>query len=84
MCVPAACQGIIALEGEAGRLVHDAETGETARIERACQRLLGGGCTGGVGCYFDGTTLYAQKEGVIRFTSYRDARDISALAEAFA
>lgn len=84
MCVPAACQGIIAVEGEAGRLVHDAGTGGTARIERACQRLLGGGCTGGVGCYFDGTTLYAQKEGVIRFTSYRDARDISALAEAFA
>lgn len=84
MCVPAACQGIIAVEGEAGRLVHDAETGGIARIERACQRLLGGGCTGGVGCYFDGTTLYAQKEGVIRFTSYRDARDISALAEAFA
>ena len=83
VCVPAACQGIIAVEGETGRLIHDAATGETARIERSCQRLLGGGCTGGVGCYFDGTTLYAQKEGVIRSAVYRDARDILTLTEAF-
>ena len=83
VCVPAACQGIIAVEGETGRLIHDAATGETARIERSCQRLLGGGCTGGVGCYFDGTTLYAQKEGVIRSCAFRDARDILTLTEAF-
>lgn len=66
VCVPAACQGIIAVEGAAGECIHVEETGRAARIERACQRLLGGGCTGGVGCYFDGVTLYAQKEGVIR------------------
>ena len=66
VCVPAACQGIIAVEGAAGACIHAEETGRAARIERACQRLLGGGCTGGVGCYFDGVTLYAQKEGVIR------------------
>lgn len=66
VCVPAACQGIIAIEGAAGECIHAEETGRAARIERACQRLLGGGCTGGVGCYFDGVTLYAQKEGVIR------------------
>lgn len=66
VCVPAACQGIIAVEGAAGERIHAEETGRAARIERACQRLLGGGCTGGVGCYFDGVTLYAQKEGVIR------------------
>ena len=66
VCVPAACQGIIAVEGAAGECIHAEETGRAARIERACQRLLGGGCTGGVGCYFDGVTLYAQKEGVIR------------------
>ena len=66
VCVPAACQGIIAIEGAAGERIHAEETGRAARIERACQRLLGGGCTGGVGCYFDGVTLYAQKEGVIR------------------
>ena len=83
VCVPAACQGIIAVEGKAGRLIHDAATGETARIERTSQRLLGGGCTGGVGCYFDGTTLYAQKEGVIRSCAYRDACDILTLTEAF-
>lgn len=66
VCVPAACQGIIAVEGAAGECIHAEETGRAARIERACQRLLGGGCAGGVGCYFDGVTLYAQKEGVIR------------------
>ena len=66
VCVPAACQGIIAVEGAAGECIHAEETGTAARIERACQRLLGGGCTGGGGCYFDGVTLYAQKEGVIR------------------
>lgn len=66
VCVPAACQGIIAIEGAAGECIHAEEAGRAARIERACQRLLGGGCTGGVGCYFDGVTLYAQKEGVIR------------------
>lgn len=83
LCVPAACQGIIAVEGAAGRLIHDEEAGDCARIERACQRLLGGGCTGGVGCFFDGMMLYAQKDGVIRTAAYRDDRDIAALAEAF-
>ena len=82
-CVPAACQGIIAVEGALGERIHDESAGRAARIERACQRLLGGGCTGGVGCFFDGMMLYAQKDGVIRTAAYRDDRDIAALAEAF-
>lgn len=62
-CVPAACQGIIAVEGKAGRLISDAETKQTALLERKLQRALGGDCEGGVGAYFDGTRLYAQRDG---------------------
>ena len=82
VCVPAACQGIIAVEGAAGECIHAEETGRAARIERACQRLLGGGCTGGVGCYFDGVTLYAQKEGVIRSITFGEGA-AERLAEEF-
>ena len=39
-CVPAACQGIIALEGAPGACIHDAAAGEAARIERAAQHWL--------------------------------------------
>lgn len=80
-CVPAACQGIIALEGEAGACVHDEICGRAARIERACQRALGGGCAGGAGSYFDGEYLYAQKEGRIARLRYEGADSISRLAE---
>ena len=81
-CVPAACQGIIALEGEAGALAHDGAAGRAAHIERALQRALGGGCTGGAGCYFDGATLYAQQEGRIASLPYAGEETIAALAEA--
>ena len=81
-CVPAACQGIIALEGEAGSLLHDADTGRAARIERACQRALGGDCTGGVGCYFDGRRLYVQKDGRIASALYEGEGTFSTLREA--
>ena len=79
-CVPAACQGIIALEGAPGEAVHDAAAGRAARIERACQRALGGGCTGGAGSYFDGIWLYAQSEGKIARIRYTGEGDIAALA----
>ncbi len=62
-CVPAACQGIIAIEGEYGRLISDDETKKTALLERKLQRMLGGDCEGGVGAYFDGARLYAQRDG---------------------
>ena len=81
-CVPAACQGIIALEGACGALVHDEAAGRAARIERACQRALGGDCTGGVGCYFDGETLFAQREGRIISLPYEGERTIQDIAEA--
>ena len=81
-CVPAACQGIIAVEGDAGRLLHDEKTGKAARIERACQRALGGDCTGGIGCYFDGERLYAQREGRIASLRYEGAQTFIALREA--
>ena len=84
VCVPAACQGIIAVEGACGELIHDEETGRAAQIERTLQRLLGGGCTNGVGAYFDGETLFAQKDGVIHSLRYTGAESIRALAEAFA
>ena len=79
-CVPAACQGIIAVEGEAGRFVADEAAGRAAQIERACQRALGGCCTGGAGAYFDGAVLYAQLEGRIAKTEYRGAESIALLA----
>ena len=81
-CVPAACQGIIALEGACGALVHDEAAGRAARIERACQRALGGDCAGGVGCYFDGETLFAQREGRIISLPYEGERTIQDIAEA--
>ena len=80
-CVPAACQGIIAVEGEAGALLHDEITGRAAKIERALQRALGGDCTGGVGCYFDGAVLYAQREGRVRFLPYTGEEAVRRLAE---
>ena len=80
-CVPAACQGILALEGEAGALVDDAAARRAADIERAMQRALGGGCTGGAGAYFDGNTLFAQKGGRIRSLRYEGAGSIARLAE---
>ncbi len=82
VCVPAACQGIIAVEGAAGACIHDAAAGRAARIERALQRLLGGGCTGGVGCYFDGATLFAQYEGKICALPYAGEETLRQIAEA--
>lgn len=82
--VPAACQGIIAIEGEAGRLIADEAAGRAARIERACQRALGGSCTGGTGAYFDGKTLYAQLAGRIVKTEYGGEASIRLLAEELA
>lgn len=80
-CVPAACQGIIAIEGEAGMLISDAKTKETALLERKLQRALGGGCEGGIGAYFDGTRLYAQRDGK-RVSIVYDGEDcIGRLAE---
>lgn len=80
-CVPAACQGIIAVEGECGALIQDETAAQAAGIERRLQRLLGGGCTGGVGAYFDGTRLYAQKEGKICSMTYAGEESIFALAK---
>lgn len=84
VCVPAPCQGIIAVEGACGELINDAGAFRAAQIERALQRRLGGGCADGVGAYFDGTTLYAQKDGVIRSVRYAGEKSIASLAEAFA
>ena len=78
--VPAACQGIIAIEGDAGSIVADGAAGRAAQIERACQRALGGSCTGGAGAYFDGAFLYAQLEGRIAKTAYSGAESIARLA----
>ncbi len=83
-CVPAACQGIIAVEGAPGKIIHDAAAGRAAHIERAAQRALGGGCTGGVGCYFDGVTLYAQRDGRIAALPYEGEETIARLSEALA
>ena len=80
--VPAACQGIIAVEGEAGALLHDPVTGKAARIERACQRALGGDCAGGIGCYFDGERLFAQRDGRIASRVYTGEETFAALCEA--
>ena len=80
-CVPAACQGIIAVEGALGEQIHDERAGRAARIERACQRALGGDCTGGIGCYFDGTTLFAQREGRVSALPYAGEETIARLAE---
>ena len=84
LLVPAACQGIIAVEGEAGRFVADEAAGRAAQIERACQRALGGSCTGGAGAYFDGAVLYAQLEGRIAQTEYGGAESVALLAGRFA
>ena len=80
LLVPAACQGIIAVEGEAGKIVADEAAGRAAQIERACQRALGGSCTGGAGAYFDGAVLYAQLDGRIARTAYGGAESIALLA----
>lgn len=82
-CVPAACQGIIAVEGEAGRLICDEPTKRVAVIERKLQRELGGGCEGGTGAYFDGTRLYAQKDGRRASLVYDGEECIRCLAEMF-
>ncbi len=79
-CVPAACQGIIAIEGRLGQEINHLATAQAARIERECQRLLEGGCTGGVGCYFDGVTLFAQKEGRRAQVKYQGEGSILELA----
>ena len=71
MCVPDACEG----------LIQDERAAQAADIERRLQRLLGGGCTGGVGAYFDGTRLYAQKEGKICSMTYAGEESIFALAK---
>ena len=78
-CVPAACQGIIAVEGDAGALIDDEKAHRAARIERACQRALGGGCTGGAGAYFDGRSLFAQIDGRIAYTEYEGEESIARL-----
>ena len=79
-CVPAACQGIIAVEGDAGACVNDETTCRAALIERRLQRALGGDCSGGLGAYFDGRMLYAQKEGKICFLPYAGEESVAALA----
>ena len=80
-CVPAACQGIIAIEGKLGLEINHPATAQAAQIERECQRLLEGGCTGGVGCYFDGTTLFAQKEGWTAHVRYQGEESILELVK---
>ena len=82
-CVPAACQGIIALEGSVGALVGDALTLRAAQIERKLQRALGGDCTGGAGAYYDGMTLFAQKDGKVMSARYEGEKSIIRLAEKF-
>ena len=82
-CVPAACQGIIALEGSVGALVGDALTLRAAQIERKLQRALGGDCTGGAGAYYDGMTLFAQKDGKVMSARYEGEESIFRLAEKF-
>ena len=81
-CVPAACQGIIALEGSVGALVGDAAALRAAQIERKLQRALGGDCTGGGGCDFDGRRLYVQKDGRIASALYEGAGTFATLREA--
>ena len=80
-CVPAACQGIIAIEGKLGQEINHPATAAAAQIERTCQRLLEGGCTGGVGCYFDGTALFAQKEGRVAQINYQGEESILQLVK---
>ncbi len=80
-CVPAACQGIIAVEGKWGEAVNHPATAVAAKLERSCQRLLEGGCTGGVGCYFDGATLYVQKEGRMAKAEYKGRESIAELVK---
>ena len=78
-CVPAACQGIIAIEGKAGALVNDEETRLAAMAERAAQRALGGDCTGGAGAYLCGGVLYVQKEGRSAHLPYCGEESVAAL-----
>ncbi len=80
-CVPAACQGIIAIEGKLGQAINHPATAQAAQIERSCQRLLEGGCTGGVGCYFDGNILFAQKEGRVAQVKYQGEESILELVK---
>lgn len=82
-CVPAACQGIIAVEGEAGKEIGDAAVLCAALAERRMQRAVGGDCSGGAGAYLCGDILYAQKDGRIECTAYRGDESIRLLAERF-
>lgn len=82
-CVPAACQGIIAVEGAAGKYIGDAAARRTALIERALQRALGGDCSGGLGAYFDGLRLFAQKDGRTESCLFEGEKSIAALAEKY-
>lgn len=81
VCVPAPCQGILAIQGEAGRCIHDEGAGRAALIERKLQRALDGDCAGGVGCYFDGRTLLASKNGRTAQLDYAGEESILQLAE---
>lgn len=80
-CVPAACQGIIALEGGAGECVNDPAARRAALIERRAQRALDGDCSGGAGAYFDGTFLFVQREGKTARLIFRGEETFSSLSE---
>ncbi len=80
-CVPAACQGIIALEGDIGQCVNDFSARCAADIERRALRALGGDCTGGTGAYYDGEFLWVQREGKTARVTYRGEETFSLLSE---
>lgn len=80
-CVPSACQGIIAVQGELGRLVEDPELSRIARLERAAQRALGADCASGVGIVCENGLLKGAKNGRHFQVSVRDENAVRLLAE---
>lgn len=62
-CMPAACQGIIVVEGEMGKLVEKEDLSRVARLEREAQYAVGADCGSGVGVYLDDGWLKGSKNG---------------------
>ncbi len=80
-CLPAPCQGIIALQGEIGREIEDEKLTETALVERRLQRALGADCASGVGCLLEDGVLSACKGGKRASVSYQGEESVLRLAE---
>ncbi len=80
-CLPAPCQGIIALQGKIGREIGNEQLTVTARIERKLQRELGADCASGVGCLLKDGVLSACKGGRRASLPYTGEESIHRLAE---